>query len=380
MKVMHLISGGETGGSRTHVLSLINELQKSIPVTLVCLTAGDFFHQGQAMGLDVRTAEQKKRYQLNTVREIARLISEEKFGLLHCHGPRANFFGALVKKLRRIPAVTTIHSDYLQDFQHSFYKQKVYATFNSLSLKTLDGYFAVSDKFKENLISRGFPADKITVIYNGLDFAVSPVSCPREDFLAAHSLPIPPEARVAGILARLHPIKGHEIFLAGARLILDAFPDTHFIIAGDGEERENLLSLRDRLGLAGRVHFIGHINDTSNFFSAIDINTLTSYSESFPYALLEGALQKKPAVSSDVGGIGKLVINGETGYVFPAGDETEFARRMLVLLQDSNLCQTLGVNLHQHARDNFSLARLAEIHLQAYQHYGGEKSDETFGQ
>lgn len=374
MKVLHLISGGEKGGSRTHVLSLVSELQKSLPVTLLCLTAGEFYRQGRSMGLDIRTAEQKKRYQLGAVREISRLIGQEGFDLLHCHGPRANFYGAMVKKLLGIPAVTTIHSDYLLDFRHNLYKHKVYTTFNTMALKNFDGYFAVSDTFREDLMSRGFPADKITVIYNGLDFAACPVPGSRAAFLAAHGLPIPPAAKTVGILARLHPIKGHEIFLAGARLILNTLPDTHFIIAGGGEEKEKLLARGNSLGISEQVHFTGHITDTENFFAAVDINTLTSYSESFPYALLEGALRKKPAVSSHVGGIGKLVIDQKTGYLFPAGDEAEFARRTLALLQDDELRVTLGENMHQHARDNFSLARLAGIHLQAYQRYGRRKN------
>lgn len=370
MKILQLISGGEKGGSKTHVLSLVKELQKEQQITLACLMEGEFYRQAQEMGLDVRTLLQKKRYHLSPVREIGRLFKEEGYRLLHCHGPRANFYGALVKKIYKIPTVTTIHSDYLQDFRHNLYKQRVYATFNTLALKTFDGYFAVSDTFKEMLLSRGFPREKITVIYNGLDFNTQLKPETREKFLEKFSLPVPAQAKLVGILARLHPLKGHEIFLAGARRILATAPETHFIIGGDGEEKEKLLSLRDNLGLKDRVHFMGQISDTPSFFQAIDVNTLTSHTESFPYVLLEGARLKKPIVSSAVGGISRLVKDGETGFLFPAGDETEFARQTLKLLGDENLRSTLGEKLFHHARANFSLTRLAEIHLQSYAQYG----------
>ncbi|MBS3982840.1 MAG: glycosyltransferase, partial [Dethiobacter sp.] len=76
-----------------------------------------------------------------------------------------------------------------------------------------------------------------------------------------------------------------------------------------------------------------------------------------------------------VGGISRLVKDGETGFLFPAGNEVEFARQTLKLLDDENLRNTLGENLFQHARANFSLTRLAEIHLQSYEKYGRRGSN-----
>ncbi|HHX75578.1 MAG TPA: glycosyltransferase [Firmicutes bacterium] len=370
MKIMHLISGGETGGSKTHVLTLVQELQKQADVTLMCLMAGAFYAEGKAMGLDIRTLEQKKRYHLHAVRELGRLLTEEGYSLLHCHGPRANFIGALVKKFYRIPTLTTIHSDFLRDFEHNYYKNKVYTTLNTLALKTFDGYLAVSEDFKNMLVARGFPAEKITVIYNGIDFAAPVKTVTRAEFCRQYNLSLPGEAKVVGILARLHPIKGHEVFLQGARLIAEAEPATHFLLGGDGEERQKLTALRDKLGLTERVHFAGHVSEPPAFMQAIDINTLTSHSESFPYVLLEGALLRKPAVSSQVGGIAKLITHEKTGMLFPPGDAAAFAAHTLTLLRDSALAKKMGDKLYHHAKANYSLAGLADAHLQVYQHYG----------
>ncbi|NLM46547.1 MAG: glycosyltransferase [Firmicutes bacterium] len=369
MKVMHLISGGETGGSKTHVLSLVKELQKSTDVTLMCLMAGAFYREGQAMGLDIRTLRQEKRYQLHAVRELCRLLVQGGYTLLHCHGPRANFIGALVKKFYRIPTLTTIHSDFLRDFAHNFYKNKVYTTLNTWALKTFDGYLAVSEDFKEMLVARGFPAEKITVIYNGLDFAAPLKTVTRAEFCRKYNLSLPEKAKVVGMLARLHPIKGHEVFLEGARLIAEAVPGVHFLVGGDGAEREKLLALRDKLGLKDIVHFAGHVSEPLAFMQAIDINALTSYSESFPFVLLEGALLRKPTVSSEVGGIAKLITHEKTGMLFPPGDAAAFAAHTVTLLRDNALAKEMGEKLYHHAKANFSLAALADVHLQVYEQY-----------
>ena len=127
----------------------------------MCLMAGDFFNEGRKMGLNIGTLQQRKRYQLHTVFELGRLLRREGYTLLHCHGPRANFYGALIRKLYKIPALTTIHSDFLLDFQHNFYQHKVYTTHNTLALKTIDGYFAVSKTLRKCSFPGDFPQKKL---------------------------------------------------------------------------------------------------------------------------------------------------------------------------------------------------------------------------
>ena len=71
-----------------------------------------------------------------------------------------------------------------------------------------------------------------------------------------------------------------------------------------------------RLGIDGAVHFIGYVEDPDSYFNAIDINVLTSRSESFPYVLLEGALHRLPTVATRVGGIPEMIVDGENGFLF----------------------------------------------------------------
>jgi hypothetical protein len=86
MKVVHLIGGGDVGGAKTHVLSLLNGLKRSIDVTLVSFREGPFAEEARAMGLDVRvisSVDPVKAY-----RALQKLILSEGFDLVHCHGAR----------------------------------------------------------------------------------------------------------------------------------------------------------------------------------------------------------------------------------------------------------------------------------------------------
>ncbi|MGI5875304.1 MAG: glycosyltransferase family 4 protein [Dethiobacteria bacterium] len=366
MKVLHLISGGDTGGAKTHVLSLAKELEKHVDIKLICLMEGDFFREGQRMGLNISVIPQKGRYDLGVVRQLCNLIRQERFQILHCHGARANFIAAIMRRSLHIPSLTTMHSDYKLDFQGSFYKNLIYTNLNAWALRSFDYFVAVSDSFKEMLVSRGFPAEKIFVIYNGIDFNAKLKLGRKEDILKDFGLTIPPEARIVGIMGRLHPVKGLDLFLQGARLVLEEEPDIYFLIAGDGEEKEKLIKLRNKLMLGERVYFTGYTNQPDQFISILDINTLTSYSESFPLVLLEGARLKKPTLSANVGGITHLLKEGETGLLFEAGNVEQFALKLLVLLRDEKLAACLGKKLYFYARENFSLERLGYNHREIY--------------
>ena len=366
MKVLHLISGGDTGGAKTHVLSLIKELHKTMEVTLITLLEEEFYQEGLSMGLDIRLMLQKRRYNLGVVKRLRKLLEEEGFQLLHCHGARANFVAALLRKSYPIPSLTTLHSDYKLDFQGSFYKNLVFTPLNAWALRKFDYYIAVSDSFKDMLIERGFPKERIFVVYNGIDFQTPLELTEREDFLRRFELDIPLRAKIVGTVGRLHPVKGHQLLLEGARLVLQHEPETHFIIAGDGEEKGKLLSRRDALGLNGKVHFVGYVHNPDEFINILDVNILTSHSESFPLVLLEGARLRKPTLSSAVGGIKLLIREGETGLLFEAGNARHFATQLLRILRNEELARMLGENLYQHAHQNYSLEMLGKSHRGIY--------------
>ncbi len=366
MKVLHLISGGDTGGAKTHVLSLAQELQKHITMKLICLLESDFYREGLQMGLNIAVLPQKGRYDLKVAGKLHKIIRQEGFQILHCHGARANFLAAVMRKFMRIPVLTTMHSDYRLDFQGNFYKNLIYTNLNAWALRSFDYFIAVSDNFKEMLVERGFSAEKIFVIYNGIDFEAKLNLPGKKEFLEKLGLDIPPRAKIVGIMGRLHPVKGHDLFLQGARLLLQEGVDAHFLIAGDGEEKEKLLNLRNKLQLQGKAHFTGYLEEPDQFTNILDVNTLTSHSESFPLVLLEGARLKKPTLSSDVGGISRLIKEEKTGLLFEAGNVDQYVSKLLRLLRDDKLAARLGESLYGHARENFSLKSMGSEHCRIY--------------
>ena len=109
MKVITLISGGDIGGAKTHVLSLLHGLGKTEQVRLVCFREGEFAEDARKLGIDTCVMEVSVGAAIG---RLTQMIREEGFQIIHCHGARANLTGAILRRKVRVPIVTTVHSDY----------------------------------------------------------------------------------------------------------------------------------------------------------------------------------------------------------------------------------------------------------------------------
>lgn len=364
MKVLHLISGGDTGGAKTHIINLLCGLKDKVDVKLVCFIKGPFADDLKKHGIDVHVIEQKSRFDFSVVNKLKDLIESENFEIVHSHGARANLISYFLKKKVDAKFITTVHSDYLLDFKDNFYKNIVFTNLNKFALKRFDNYIAVSDSFKDMLVSRGFDKDKIFTIYNGI-FLEDKIIKDKESYLKEKNIDYK-DKFIVGILARLDKVKDHETFLRAAKEVIDKDKSVIFLLAGDGQDKEHLLSLRKDLGLEQNVYFLGNETHPYDFLNAIDINVLCSLSESFPYVIMEGGSLKKATIASRVGGIPKIILDGETGKLFEKQDYKALAADILKLKNNADERKKLGENLYTRIIDNFTHIKMAEKHVEIY--------------
>lgn len=366
MKVLHLISGGDTGGAKTHIISLLKGLNRLIDAKVVCFIEDTFYEDAKNAGINIEVYKQKSRSDMSVVHRLVDEINNEGFDIIHCHGARANFIAMFLKRKIKKPLITTVHSDYKLDFKDNFYKNLVYTGLNTLALKIFNYYIAISDTFKEMLVDRGFKENQIYVSYNGIDLDVKPDITPKEKFLKRYQIESTGKT-IIGIIARLDIVKDHETFIKAADMVLKNRDDVLFLIAGDGNDETRLKSLVSTLGIKENVRFLGYVKDNYSFFNAIDINILTSVSESFPYVILEGAKMEKVVISTDVGGIGKLINSGYNGYLIDVGDSVALANNIITLVNDKDKIVLMGKNLYNYVESNFSTKIMSEKHIQIYE-------------
>ena len=329
MKVIHLISGGDTGGAKTHVHSLLQGLNQHLQADMVCFTDGPFTQEARELGIHVDVIA--TRNPLAALKPLREKIAREGYDIIHCHGARGNLMGALLKKSTGLPVVTTVHSDPKLDYMGRPLSALTYGNLNAWALRRIPYHIGVSDAMGDLLIRRGFDPQQMFAIYNGLDYTPRTPKLSRREFLSQLGLDWPEDAVIVGIAARLNPVKDMSTLLRGFAAAHREQPQLRLIIAGEGAEEAMLRQLAAELGVAEKVCFAGWLTDTDSFYNALDINTLTSLSETFSYALTEGARFALPTVATQVGGIPFLIQHNVTGLLFQPRDHEALGRHLSAL-------------------------------------------------
>ena len=366
MKVIHLISGGDSGGAKTHVLSLLQNLNKTITAQLVCFRDGPFAEEARAMGIPTMICGGNNIPHLR--RELAAYIRQGGYQLIHCHGSRANMIGALLRKPTGLPVVSTVHSDYKLDYMGRPFARLTFGAINAWALRHLDYRIGVSDAMVDLLIDRGFPPDRFYAIYNGIDFTPAPSQGDRLAYLRGLGADVEENSVVVGIAARLNPVKDMSTLIRGFAEGHKSCPRLRLVIAGDGEERQKLEDLAKELGVEKAVTFAGWISGgMDRFYSALDVNALTSLSETFPYALTEGARFHLATVATAVGGIPYLIDQDVNGYLFTPGDWQTLGRYLAALGNGDALRREMGEKLYEKASAKFSIQSTVDTQLHIYE-------------
>lgn len=357
MNIMHFAGGGDIGGAKTHILTLGRQLSQEDAFHLVSFRPGPFADEAKAQGLQVTVVEHPWNL-VASLRVALRAVDHFQPDVIHCHGAKANMMGVLVKRLRHIPILTTVHSDPARDYMGNPLKQAIFGSINMLALRQMDFYMAVAGRMETSLIQRGVDPQKIFVIHNGLDFSRA-ADHPRH--------PGPQDDVVVGLAARLTPIKNIPTLLRAFAKAYQRNPRLRLKIAGTGEDEQNLRALSRQLGISQRVDFVGWVTDMQEFFSGVDINVLSSFSETFPYSLLEGACARCAAIASAVGGIPELITHGESGFLFQPTDVDAFAEYIYQMSTDDQLRYKLADGLFQVASTRYSLEHMLRTQQMAYQ-------------
>jgi glycosyltransferase involved in cell wall biosynthesis len=148
--------------------------------------------------------------------------------------------------------------------------------------------------------------------------------------------------------------------------IAHELPEVALVLIGEGQERAHLTSLAEELSIAHRVYFCGHVSLASSLLGALDIFLFPSRSEALGYVALEAGRASVPVIASRVGGIPEIIENNVSGILVPVGSVDGFTKGLRKLLDDPELRNTLGKNLCEKVRREFSQAQMVHNTLALY--------------
>jgi len=176
--------------------------------------------------------------------------------------------------------------------------------------------------------------------------------------------PLPFEAPRLLYLGRLHIKKGIDVALTAFESIVERFPKTRLIIAGDGPARAELEHLSISKGLNPVVDFLGWVNpkDVPNLINTCTMVLMPSRAESFPLVALQAALMARPVVATRVGGLPEVVVHGQTGLLVELDDSVKIGDATAFLLAHPGIATRMGQAARHRVQTEFSWER----HVHAY--------------
>ncbi len=355
---MFLLTSMPIGGAETLLVNLVRRFDPTRITPLIgCLKEKDVL--GAELENEISIFENliHHKYDFAVTGRLRKLFKKENIDAVITVGAGDKmFWGRLAARRASVPVIlSALHSTGWPDGV---------GRLNRLLTGITDGFIAVAKQHAQYQIEQEkFPEHKVFLIPNGIDtdhFTFNTESRVqwRQD------LNIPADAPVVGIVAALRPEKNHDLFLRAAKLTLQNNPNAHFVIAGDGDERNRLEALSNTLNIDSNVHFIGSTQDISGVLSMLDVFSLTSHNEASPVSIMEALSCQRPVVSTDVGSIDESVKEDKTGYLVLPGDSDKLSERWAQLLSDPALRSRLGEAGRQHVVENCSLQSMTNGYTQ----------------
>ncbi len=355
-RILHFIGGGEVGGAEELLLTLMKLLDKDqYEAHLICLCQGPFAELAAQYGFKAVVIPMRHKFDLSTIKPIRQYLRENKIDLVHTHGVRANLVARTAAKREGLPVVTTFHSVLRYDYD-SIFKALLAKYLTTATNRHTDRFIAISRAIKKEILEMGVPDDRITVIHNGLD--ISKYAEPRDPQETKRELGLDPDKYTVAMIARLHPVKGHQYFLQAAREVLNKGINAQFLIIGEGIYRENISHWVKELGLDKEVIMPGYYSPIENIYRVCDVLCVPSLMEGLGMVVLEAMYFEVPVVASNVGGIQEIIENRINGLLVEPRDFMGLADAVINVLADKDLADYFKVQ-GQETLKEFSLEKMA---------------------
>jgi glycosyltransferase involved in cell wall biosynthesis len=293
------------------------------------------------------------------MRRIASLLRARRVRVVHAWNFSANLYAAICGRLLR--GCARIGSE---RSNHNLTRKQIGTFWYSASLRGLDA-MVTNSEFAATELRRSQPRLRVSVVPNAVELPLIPDSAGRAAL--RRELRIPEAAIVVAGVGSLFASKNFTQLIAAASRLAPAYPEIVVVLVGDGPERTRLEAKAAECGAASRVLFLGSVPNAARYMPVFDIVCLPAVGyEGLPNVLLEAGAAAVAAVASDVGGCGEAVVNGETGLLFPEGDEGALVERLKVLLSDAALRTRLGIAGRERVIREFNVGKMVDRMLEVY--------------
>ena len=359
MRVLHLNTERTWRGGERQCLRLAAGLRdRGEESEVVAQPGSPLAERARAEGLTVHEVRMRGEWDLGAVRAIRRLYRERAPDLVHMHTSHAHTLGCLARTglPRPLTAVSrrVDFSIYRNFLRLSWFKYRLLG----------DRFVAISAAIRDQMVGDGIPADRIEVVWSGVDPPPA-AGGTRRDLRA--ELGLPPGTPLVGDVAAFGWHKAQEVLVEATPLLLREVPEARVLLVGEGECRPAVEARARRLGLLGdAVRFTGFRDDVPDVLASLDVFVMCSVKEGLCTSALDAQAAGVPVVASAVGGLPEAVEDGVTGILVPPRDPAALASAVARLLRDRPLRDRMGAAGRARVGERFGMDAMVDGNRAVY--------------
>jgi glycosyltransferase involved in cell wall biosynthesis len=374
LRVLHVITRLIVGGAQENtLLTAIGQHRLGMEVTLLAGPdpgpEGDLHQAARKGGVALHVLPRLVRpirplNDLVALLQIYHFIKRGGFDVVHTHSSKAGILGRIAARLAGVETVVhTLHGLAFHPYQAAW-KNALYIRLKRNVAPLSDFIIGVSQKTIDGALAAGIGRrHQYVKVFSGMDLQpFLEIGSRMTVAEARRRLSIPEGALVVGKIARLFPLKGHDLFLRAAARIAAEETECRFLFVGDGILRREIEEQARKLGIGERTIFAGLVppEEVASYIQAMDVVVHTSLREGIPRVIPQAGAVGKPVVTYDLDGAPEVVRDGVSGFLVPPGDVEGVARKTLELLRDPSLREEMGSRGRSFAAEHYPADRMVD--------------------
>ena len=332
-RILHVINSFDIGGNERFLVELLRRLDPIEFDQEVCVPdrgrdySFDLKQMCESLDVPIHVINARHNLDPGIGRGLRALMTARGYDIVHTHLVLSQYWG---RRAAKAVGVTRIISS-----EQNAYRFKMYPPFRWIEqrlTRATERVIACSGHVRDHLVRRvGLPAEKVVLIYNGVDTEAFAPADPADPVRASAraALGIRPGEKVVGTVGHLNRQKGHALLIEAMADVLANEPAARLVIAGRGPLRRRLEALAAKHGVAENVTFAGLVGDVARLLKAFDVFVFPSLWEGFGIALIEAMATGLPVVASATGGILEILEDGVSGLLVPPGDRAALAEALV---------------------------------------------------